>query len=85
MEMKKFNNMPDKNFQKFHKKNVGVLRGAFYGFGCPKDSPTPFWLRLLEATCFCVWSLRQGLIISGAVLCCTARHLDGLIGSGRGC
>ena len=27
--------------------NLGVLRGGFWGFGCPNDSQTPSWLTLM--------------------------------------
>ena len=86
MEMKKFNNMTDKNFQKSLKKKCGCPEGCFLRVWVSKRLPDALLAKtMLEATCFCVWSTRQCLIISGAVLCCTARHLDGLIGSGRGC
>ena len=40
MELKKFNHMLEIDiFRNSLQKNVGVLRGAFQGFGCPKRHP----------------------------------------------
>ena len=43
MEMKKFHHMLEIDILKIpHKKLLGVLRGSFQGFGCPKDAQTPW-------------------------------------------
>ena len=45
-EMKKFNyKLEIEIFRNSTLKNVGVLRGAFKGLGCPKGTQTPCWLR----------------------------------------
>ena len=33
-------------FKKLLTKDVGVLMGVFKGYGCPKGTQTPCWLRL---------------------------------------
>ena len=34
------------HFEKLRTKNLGDLKGYFWGFGCPKNAQTPCWLRL---------------------------------------
>ena len=34
------------NSKNYSQKDLGVLRGDFWGFGCPNDTQTPCWLRL---------------------------------------
>ena len=42
MEMNKFNYMLETNILRNSlQKDLAVLRGAFLGFGCPKDAHTP--------------------------------------------
>ena len=46
MEMIKFNYMVEIDIlRNSSPEKVGVLRGAFEGFGCPKDTQMPCWLR----------------------------------------
>ena len=46
MDLKKFNYMLEIDiFRNSSQKNLGVLRGAYKGFGCPKSHQTPCWLR----------------------------------------
>ena len=50
--MKKFNyKLAIEVFRNSTQKNLGVLRGSFLGFGCPKRHPDqmPRWLRPWEA------------------------------------
>ena len=32
----------------YSQKSLGVIRGDFWGFGCPTDAQTPTWLRLWQ-------------------------------------
>ena len=34
------------HFKKLMKKELGVLKGDFWGIGCPNDTLTPCWLKL---------------------------------------
>ena len=54
MEMKKFNHMLEMDILRNSSQNIlGVLRGAFLGFGCPKRHPDALLAKTMNHRSIC--------------------------------